>query len=53
MTEMNSEFLRVLSEREKSPGPEASILKIKGTEIQQAITELMMDAILASANATS
>jgi alkylation response protein AidB-like acyl-CoA dehydrogenase len=39
--------LRVLSaEREnKAPGPEASILKIKGTEIQQAISELMMQAV--------
>jgi alkylation response protein AidB-like acyl-CoA dehydrogenase len=39
--------LRVLSaEREKkAPGPEASILKIKGTEIQQAIAELMMQAV--------
>ncbi|OHC63259.1 MAG: pimeloyl-CoA dehydrogenase large subunit [Rhodocyclales bacterium RIFCSPLOWO2_02_FULL_63_24] len=39
--------LRVLSaERvKKAPGPEASILKIKGTEIQQAIAELMMQAV--------
>ncbi|MDA8257551.1 MAG: acyl-CoA dehydrogenase family protein [Betaproteobacteria bacterium] len=29
----------------KAPGPEASILKIKGTEIQQAIAELMMQAV--------
>jgi alkylation response protein AidB-like acyl-CoA dehydrogenase len=29
----------------RGPGPEASILKIKGTEIQQALTELMMDAV--------
>jgi len=38
--------LRVLSaEREKrGPGPEASILKIKGSEIQQAISELLMQA---------
>ncbi|MGD1067247.1 MAG: acyl-CoA dehydrogenase family protein [Vulcanimicrobiaceae bacterium] len=28
----------------KRPGPESSILKIKGTEIQQAITELALDA---------
>jgi len=28
----------------KSPGPESSILKIKGTEIQQRITELMIEA---------
>lgn len=27
------------------PGPESSILKIKGTEIQQAITELGLDAV--------
>jgi len=39
--------LRALSaETEKrAPGPEASILKIKGTEIQQAISELMMYAV--------
>ena len=39
--------LRALSaEAEKrAPGPEASILKIKGTEIQQALTELMMYAV--------
>ena len=39
--------LRVLSAEEQShaPGPEASILKIKGTEIQQAITELLVQAV--------
>ncbi len=39
--------LRALSaEAEKrAPGPEASVLKIKGTEIQQALTELMMYAV--------
>ncbi|HTT39709.1 MAG TPA: acyl-CoA dehydrogenase family protein [Burkholderiales bacterium] len=39
--------LRVASaEREgRAPGPEASILKIRGTEIQQALTELMMEAV--------
>jgi alkylation response protein AidB-like acyl-CoA dehydrogenase len=38
--------LRVLSAEgaHQAPGPEASILKIKGTEIQQAIAELMMQA---------
>ena len=38
--------LRVLSaeEQRRSPGPEASILKIKGTEIQQAISELLTQA---------
>lgn len=29
----------------KAPGPEASILKIRGTEIQQALTELQMEAV--------
>ncbi|MEO8627901.1 MAG: acyl-CoA dehydrogenase family protein, partial [Betaproteobacteria bacterium] len=40
-------ILRVASaEREgRAPGPEASILKIRGTEIQQALTELMMEAV--------
>jgi alkylation response protein AidB-like acyl-CoA dehydrogenase len=28
----------------KGPGPEASMLKIKGTEIQQALSELMLEA---------
>jgi alkylation response protein AidB-like acyl-CoA dehydrogenase len=39
--------LRVLSAEaeDKAPGPEASILKIKGTEIQQAISELIMQAV--------
>ncbi len=39
--------LRVLSAEgaHQAPGPEASILKIKGSEIQQAIAELMMQAV--------
>ena len=39
--------LRVVSAERagKAPGPEASMLKIKGTEIQQAITELFMEAV--------
>jgi alkylation response protein AidB-like acyl-CoA dehydrogenase len=37
--------MRVLSARTKAPGPEASILKIKGTEIQQSLSELMMEAV--------
>ncbi|MDB5949400.1 MAG: Pimeloyl-CoA dehydrogenase large subunit [Massilia sp.] len=36
--------LRVLSQAEKGPGPEASVLKVRGTEIQQTLTELMMEA---------
>ncbi|HET8724873.1 MAG TPA: acyl-CoA dehydrogenase family protein [Anaeromyxobacteraceae bacterium] len=39
--------LRVLSAEaeRRAPGPEASILKIKGTEIQQALAELMVHAV--------
>jgi alkylation response protein AidB-like acyl-CoA dehydrogenase len=39
--------LRVLSAERarRAPGPEASLLKIKGSEIQQAISELMMQAV--------
>ena len=39
--------LRVLSEENKgsAPGPEASLLKIRGSEIQQKISELTMDAV--------
>jgi alkylation response protein AidB-like acyl-CoA dehydrogenase len=43
--------LRVLSVEPGSrpPGPEASILKIKGTEIHQAISELLLHALGAAA----
>jgi alkylation response protein AidB-like acyl-CoA dehydrogenase len=39
--------LRVLSAEveRRAPGSEASLLKIKGTEIQQALSELMMQAV--------
>jgi alkylation response protein AidB-like acyl-CoA dehydrogenase len=39
--------LRVVSaeSERRAPGPEASLLKIKGTEIQQALTELMVQAV--------
>jgi alkylation response protein AidB-like acyl-CoA dehydrogenase len=39
--------LRVLSEEgsKRGPGPEASMLKVKGTEVQQALTELMLEAV--------
>ena len=39
--------LRVVSAERahRAPGPESSLLKIKGTEIQQAISELMMVAV--------
>jgi acyl-CoA dehydrogenase len=39
--------LRVVSAEShgKGPGPEASLLKVKGTEIQQRLTELMVEAV--------
>jgi len=39
--------LRVLAAEaeRRAPGPEASLLKVKGTEIQQALAELMMQAV--------
>jgi alkylation response protein AidB-like acyl-CoA dehydrogenase len=39
--------LRVLSQEgaKRGPGPEASMLKVKGTEVQQLLTELMMEAV--------
>jgi alkylation response protein AidB-like acyl-CoA dehydrogenase len=47
LTALEITNLRVISaEREKrAPGPEASILKIKGSEIQQSLSELMMQAV--------
>jgi len=36
--------LRVLAQAGKAPGPEASLLKVRGTEIQQRLTELMLEA---------
>lgn len=37
--------LRVVSEESKGPGPQASMLKVRGSEIQQQLTELMVEAI--------
>jgi hypothetical protein len=39
--------LRVLSSESsgRGPGPESSVLKIKGTEIQQRVTELVVEAV--------
>jgi alkylation response protein AidB-like acyl-CoA dehydrogenase len=38
--------LRVIYQeaKQRAPGPEASMLKVKGTEIQQRLTELMVEA---------
>jgi len=47
LTTLEYTELRTLASESKGkgPGPESSILKIKGTEIQQRITELTMEAI--------
>jgi len=39
--------LRVIAaeQEKKGPGPEASMLKVKGSEIQQTLTELLMQAL--------
>ncbi|MDB5855870.1 MAG: pimeloyl-CoA dehydrogenase large subunit [Herminiimonas sp.] len=39
--------LKVVSQEgaRRGPGPEASMLKVKGTEIQQTLTELMLEAV--------
>ena len=37
--------LRVLSRADKGPGPEASVLKVRGTDIQQLLSELMVEAV--------
>ena len=39
--------LRILADEKagRGPGPESSILKIRGTEIQQAISELLIEAV--------
>jgi alkylation response protein AidB-like acyl-CoA dehydrogenase len=41
----NLRFLDQMRRTSQPPGAEVSMLKIKGTEIQQALTELMVDAI--------
>ncbi len=47
LTSLEFTELRTLAQESKGkgPGPESSILKIKGTEIQQRITELTMEAV--------
>lgn len=44
---LEATILRMISSESagKPPGPEASLLKIKGVEVQQAITELLLEAI--------
>jgi alkylation response protein AidB-like acyl-CoA dehydrogenase len=41
---LETTVLRVLAQADKAPGPEASVLKLRGTEIQQRLSELMVEA---------
>ena len=41
---LETTVLRVLAQTHKAPGPEASVLKVRGTEIQQRLTELIVEA---------
>jgi len=36
--------LRTIAQEHQGPGPQASVLKVRGSEIQQWLTELMMEA---------
>jgi len=52
LTALEMTELRLLSDEVKGrkPGPEASILKLKGTQVQQAVTELLLEAVGARAH---
>ncbi|MEQ8504335.1 MAG: acyl-CoA dehydrogenase family protein [Rhodospirillales bacterium] len=47
LTALEMTELRLLSEEAagRKPGPEASILKLKGTQVQQGVTELLLEAV--------
>ena len=42
---LETTVLRVITREAHSPGPEASLLKVRGTEVQQLLTELMIEAL--------
>ena len=37
--------LRVITQADQKPGPQASMLKVRGSEIQQTLSELMVDVL--------
>jgi alkylation response protein AidB-like acyl-CoA dehydrogenase len=37
--------LRTIAQEQHAPGPQASVLKVRGSEIQQQLTELMVEAL--------
>ncbi|MBY0556121.1 MAG: acyl-CoA dehydrogenase family protein [Burkholderiaceae bacterium] len=42
---LETTVLRVITRADHAPGPEASLLKVRGSEIQQMLTELMLEAL--------
>ena len=42
---LETTVLRVITQDSHAPGPEASMLKVRGSEIQQWLTELMVEAL--------
>ncbi|WP_373991958.1 acyl-CoA dehydrogenase family protein [Duganella sp. BuS-21] len=42
---LETTVLRVITREAHAPGPEASLLKVRGSEIQQQLTELMVEAL--------
>jgi len=42
---LETTVLRVITQADHRPGPEASLLKVRGSEIQQLLTELMLEAL--------
>ncbi len=42
---LETTVLRVITREAHAPGPEASMLKVKGSELQQQLTELMVEAL--------
>ncbi|MES2257621.1 MAG: acyl-CoA dehydrogenase family protein [Pseudomonadota bacterium] len=45
MMALDTTVLRTISQEDKAPGPQASMLKVRGSEIQQTLTELMVEAL--------
>ena len=42
---LETTLLRVISQQDRGPGPQASMLKVRGSEIQQMLTELMLETL--------
>lgn len=42
---LETTVLRTICQEDQTPGPQASMLKVRGSEIQQILTELMIEAL--------